>query len=440
MRHGSPVFGGAATAEKEQNHNLLMASWESVRSMKWSLVIALGMIALALLASGCTTQPAGPAPVSTTQPATTQTVPPGSPIVGAWVLESMTSAGTPVSLVPGTTITATFTQAGLLSGNDGCNQYSGSFTMSGTQLQVSPTLASTMMACEPAVMDQAQTYTRILVGQSSWQVSGDRLTIQDTATGKNILVFMKGIPVVAAPSPVGSWDLTSMTVVKDGSSVVQNPSAKIFAVFSDGKVEGFGGCNDFSGVYTTTGSTISVKDVITTLMSCGNVLDTQERAFLLTLEDAATFENTGTGLTMATRSTPPGKLVFAAGTSVATPPAPALVGNWGLTSMTKNGATLTLVSGSQPTALFSGDGAISGTAGCNQYSGGYVLTGTSAIAIGPLATTRMMCSNDVMNQETSYLGILEKAASWEVSGTTGYLTIRDSTSSKNTLVYAKINP
>jgi heat shock protein HslJ len=406
--------------------------------MKRIVIIALGMIVLALVASGCMTQPAEPAPVSTTQ-----TVPPGSPIVGAWVLESMTSAGAPVALLPGTTISATFTGVGLLSGSDGCNQYSGSFTLSGSQIQVSPTLASTMMACEPAVMDQAQAYTRILIGQSSWMVSGDKLTIQDTATGKNILVYGKPVPptttMAPAPSPVGSWDLTAMTIVKDGSSVVQNPSGTIYAVFDkDGTVAGSGGCNQFSGTYTTTGSTIAVKDVITTLMSCGNQLDTQERAFLMTLEDVSTFENTGTGLTMTTRSTPPGKLVFAAGTAVATPVPPALVGNWGLTKMTKNGVAITPVSGVQPTALFTADGAISGLASCNQYSGGYVLTGSSAIGIGPLATTRMMCPTDVMTQETSYLGILEKAATWEVPAATGALTITDSTSSKNTLVYKKI--
>ena len=406
--------------------------------MKRIIVLALGMLVLALLASGCTTQPTStPPPVTTTG-----TVPPGSPIVGAWVLQSMTNAGTPVALIPGTTITATFTQAGLLSGSDGCNQYSGSYTLSGSQIQVSPTLVSTMMACEPAVMDQAQAYTRMLIAPSTWMVSGDQLTIQDTATGKNVLVYGKPVPptttMAPAPSPAGSWDLTAMTIVKDGSSVVQNPSGTIYAVFEqDGTVDGFGGCNQFSGTYTTTGSTIAVKDVITTLMSCGNQLDTQENAFLITLQAASTFENTGTGLTIMTTSTPPGKLVFAAGTAVATPVPPALVGNWGLTKMTKNGVAITLVSGVQPTAMFTADGAISGMASCNQYSGSYVLTGSSAIAIGPLATTRMMCSTDIMNQETNYLGILEKAATWEVSGT-GTLKITDSTSSKNTLEYSKI--
>jgi heat shock protein HslJ len=49
----------------------------------------------------------------------------------------------------------------------------------------------------------------------------------------------------------------------------------------------------------------------------------------------------------------------------------------------------------------------------------------------------MMCSTDVMTQETNYLGILEEAATWEVTGT-GTLKITDSTSSKNTLEYSKI--
>ncbi|MDD1653874.1 MAG: META domain-containing protein [Methanomicrobiales archaeon] len=409
--------------------------------MKPLFVIAIGMVVLALAFSGCTTQPSEPAPVTTTPPTTAEPVPPGSPIVGAWVLGSMTSAGTPVSLLPGTTITATFGPEGRLAGNDGCNQYSGTFTLSGSGIQVDPALTSTMMACEPPVMDQAQAYTRILVGPSTWQVSGDRLTIQDTATGKNVLVYAKGVPattVAPAPSPVGSWDLTAMTVVKGGSSVVQNPSGTIYAVFSeDGKVAGSGGCNQFSGVYTTTGSTISVKDVTTTLMSCGNVLDTQENAFLSLLQSATAFENTATALTLTTSTTPPGKLAFKAGTAVATPIPPAIVGEWDLTKMTKNSAAISLVAGSQPTALFTDDGEISGLASCNQYSGSYVLGGTSAMAIGPLATTRMMCENAVMTQENTYLEILANAATWEVSGATGALTITDNSTGRNTLVYAK---
>ena len=117
-------------------------------------------------------------------------------------------------------------------------------------------------------------------------------------------------------SPVGSWNLTAMTVVKEGSSLVQMPSGTIYAVFTaDGEVQGSGGCNQYGGTYTIAGSSLTVKDMVQTLMSCGNVLDTQERAYLMTLEAASTVEVSGNMLTIHTSSSPPGKLVYRARTT-----------------------------------------------------------------------------------------------------------------------------
>jgi heat shock protein HslJ len=410
--------------------------------MKALSLIACGLIILALVASGCTTAPVTPAPVSTTA---VPTVPPGSPIVGFWVLESMVSAGTPVALVPGVSISETFGPDGRISGTDGCNQHSGTYMVSGSQLQVGPALASTMMACELQVMDQASTYTRILVSPATWQVSGGRLTIQ---AGQSILVYVKQVPTApttaatTAPpvlSIVGSWDVTSINYQSGGSSVTKSPpDAKIYAIFgSDGTVQGFAGCNDYAAGYTTNGSSMTVSDMIQTLMSCGNVYDTQERAFLAILGAAARFENTGTQLTIYDASTPANRIVFKPGTEKAVPVPSAIVGTWSLTAMNKNGVALTVAPGVTTTATFGTDGKVSGNGGCNQYSGEYILTGSSAIAIGPLATTRMACPEPAMSQETYYLSIFQNAVKWEYSSTSAKLTITDGTSNKNTLVYAK---
>ena len=92
----------------------------------------------------------------------------------------MVSAGTPVTLVPGTTITAIFGPGGTISGSDGCNQYSGSYMVSGSQLQVSPTLASTMMACgEPAgVMEQEAQYLAALQSAATYQIEGNVMQLR----------------------------------------------------------------------------------------------------------------------------------------------------------------------------------------------------------------------------------------------------------------------
>jgi heat shock protein HslJ len=60
---------------------------------------------------------------------------------------------------------------------------------------------------------------------------------------------------------------------------------------------------------------------------------------------------------------------------------------------------------------------VSGSAGCNNYSGPYQTTG-SKIEFGPLATTRKMCNEPrgIMEQEAAYLAALETAAEYDLSG------------------------
>ncbi len=63
------------------------------------------------------------------------------------------------------------------------------------------------------------------------------------------------------------------------------------------------------------------------------------------------------------------------------------------------------------TLNFDEEGQLFGSAGCNNYSGGYELDGR-ALTIGPLASTRMACPEDgVMAQETAFLQALEAAHS-----------------------------
>jgi heat shock protein HslJ len=72
------------------------------------------------------------------------------------------------------------------------------------------------------------------------------------------------------------------------------------------------------------------------------------------------------------------------------------------------------------TAIFE-DGKVTGSAGCNTYSGSYTVTAGATeneIAIGPLATTRMACEQRIMGQETLYLSSLEAAESYVIEGTT----------------------
>jgi hypothetical protein len=76
------------------------------------------------------------------------------------------------------------------------------------------------------------------------------------------------------------------------------------------------------------------------------------------------------------------------------------------------------IPGSEITAVFA-NGQVNGSAGCNTYQGTYRSTraaGKNTIEIGPLATTRMMCDQPLMDQEGLYLAALESATEYTVEG------------------------
>jgi heat shock protein HslJ len=70
--------------------------------------------------------------------------------------------------------------------------------------------------------------------------------------------------------------------------------------------------------------------------------------------------------------------------------------------------------GTQITVLFNNsNGTVSGSAGCNTYSGGYKLDG-DRLSISPLAVTLMACEQPVMDQEAEYLKALQAVQSSRV--------------------------
>ncbi len=53
-----------------------------------------------------------------------------------------------------------------------------------------------------------------------------------------------------------------------------------------------------------------------------------------------------------------------------------------------------------------GGGQVSGSAGCNRYSGTYRWLSKEGIKFSTISTTRMACPDDVMDQERRFLSIL----------------------------------
>ena len=94
-------------------------------------------------------------------------------------------------------------------------------------------------------------------------------------------------------------------------------------------------------------------------------------------------------------------------------------GEWELVEIVRGGAVQPAPVGGRAT-LTVGDGAVSGTSYCNEYSGGYLLDGEQ-FAVDGLGGTERGCEPALMTAETAYLealGAVERAGSHD-----GYLVL-----------------
>ena len=91
--------------------------------------------------------------------------------------------------------------------------------------------------------------------------------------------------------------------------------------------------------------------------------------------------------------------------------------SWSVQSVGKTEAG----SASPPTIDFGWNGIVSGTTGCNTYSGGYELDG-ARIAVGPLGTTLMLCEGPAGALEPGFTSALQGATAWSI-GADGNLTL-----------------
>lgn len=212
------------------------------------------------------------------------------------------------------------------------------------------------------------------------------------------------------PYPLGAEiALTEMagTAVEPGAGITA-----IFAIDSTGgTLSGSGGCNSYSATWDSDGATLTVGPIAATLMACDPTTDALESQYLGLLQAAATWSLEGTVVTVV--SADGSTLVFGGGDE-----ASALVGEWQLVTF---GGT-PVPGGIVATAIFGEDGSLTGSGGCNTFSGTYTVDGAS-LSVGPLAATRMACEA-TGEIEPAYLDMLQTATGWSVDG--GTLTI-DST-------------
>jgi len=80
------------------------------------------------------------------------------------------------------------------------------------------------------------------------------------------------------------------------------------------------------------------------------------------------------------------------------------------------GGVTTLVAATRMSVAFGEDGTVSGSSGCNTFSGTYTAD-DSSIELGPAASTQKMCAAEgVMEQEEQFLAALAASSIYEIRG------------------------
>jgi heat shock protein HslJ len=211
-----------------------------------------------------------------------------------WALSTL-GGKTPVT---GTGISALFTSNDRVSGSAGCNQYTGSYTVSGSNITFS-SLASTMMMCDQAVMLQETAYLKALGETKTYTVKDSQLSLFD-ASGSTLAVYNAQSQDLQGTS----WNVISYNNGKQAVTSVMSGTSLTADFGSDGTLSGNSGCNSYSGSYKLTGSQITVGPLASTKKFCSDpagVMD-QESQYLAALQTAATYQVEGSTLELRTQA------------------------------------------------------------------------------------------------------------------------------------------
>jgi len=193
-----------------------------------------------------------------------------------WLLSTMDGA----PIASGTNVTLGFGLA-QASGNSGCNDYTTSYQVSGSRELVFGNIAATRKLCDPAANALETKYFASLAQVARYAQAGGNLTLLDRSNSA-VLTF--------APAPAqsleGPW---TVTMVNNGTGGVVSVPAGVGAAmsfFANGTIEGFGGCNNFSGTYTVKGDSLTIGPLMGTMMACPDPAGTFESQFMTALQNS----------------------------------------------------------------------------------------------------------------------------------------------------------
>jgi heat shock protein HslJ len=187
------------------------------------------------------------------------------------------------TIVPGSTISITFDN-GTLAARAGCNNMFGQYTVSGDVLNA-PQLASTMMACDEALMNQDTWLAAFLASSPTWTYSGGTLTL----TNGTDTIALTEAPTGAAVLEDTGWKVVGL--ISQSGSTVSAIDASVIAWlrFADGRVLVNASCNSGSGSAQITDTTITFGPIAMTRRACVGPTQDVEQAMNAVLQGTTTY-------------------------------------------------------------------------------------------------------------------------------------------------------
>jgi heat shock protein HslJ len=202
-----------------------------------------------------------------------------------WMLVSLDGA-LPMLTAP---ISLEFAPRGnVASGNDGCNNFSTTYTQDGAKLTFEMPMAGTLMACPDAVSEQAANFADALAATQRFFASERQLVLLSEG---NILATF----VAAAQGLAGSsWEVLNYN---NGREAVVGliEGSEISLDFGDEDLHGNAGCNLYFAEYSLDSNQIAIGAIGQTFRICElppGIME-QESDYLRALESAATWSLRG---------------------------------------------------------------------------------------------------------------------------------------------------
>ena len=216
------------------------------------------------------------------------------PLIGtSWTLVSLGEREVP----DGPAVTLRFETEVKLGGFDGCNAYTGAFSVDGSTLNIPGEMAATRAACPEPIAGQARAYVEALARAASFAIEGDRLQLRDDS-GRAIAAFKAASLTLAGTA----WEVVGYNNGKQAVTSVLRGTNITARFEEDGRVTGSAGCNRYFTSWETAAESISIGMPATTRMACAEPdgIMEQEARYLEALHTAASFRFDGDRLVLRT--------------------------------------------------------------------------------------------------------------------------------------------